>query len=362
MTYDFPPRPVLYPGTDSWKILTAVYIVLSVGIVLAGIWYYVRCLRGRLCHRLTPWLWGGFGVLHLVLALIVFDEPWTNRLRLLPPQLVESRTPLIWILAISVTLHSAIALFSPNPKAATRDGCIAGCIFFIAVTLVLAPVSLRGTLTKSDRCEFGLRRLSQVLSDWKVAHSRFFDCQLENDSKPPRSWRIEAFIEEWTNRDEFYDVALPWNSERNRRLSLELASQYTCPATPESQRQDELGTPFTAWAAPTGNDTAFPGGKGLPPEKFTDGLSNTVLLTEAVGQQIPWIEPRDIEVTTDNVGINQPGSRMYHSPSILSSYHDPEGAHVLRADGSVRFLGKQTDRRILKAMITPAGGESLMKW
>ena len=59
-----------------------------------------------------------------------------------------------------------------------------------------------------------------------------------------------------------------------------------------------------------------------------------------------------------NVGMNLPGRRPYTSPGTWSSFHK-DGAHTLMADGAVRFLNKNTDPQVLKALLTATGGETV---
>jgi hypothetical protein len=42
---------------------------------------------------------------------------------------------------------------------------------------------------------------------------------------------------------------------------------------------------------------------------------------------------------------------------MLSSYHSPGGAHVLRADGRVHFVSDKIDPQVLEAAATATGGE-----
>lgn len=90
---------------------------------------------------------------------------------------------------------------------------------------------------------------------------------------------------------------------------------------------------------------------------FSDGASNTAIVAEACGQQIVWTEPRDIELTDENLGINLPGHKSGQSIGSWSSYHQ-NGAHTVLADGSVRFLSVNTDPRVLRAITTVNGGEN----
>jgi prepilin-type processing-associated H-X9-DG protein len=98
-------------------------------------------------------------------------------------------------------------------------------------------------------------------------------------------------------------------------------------------------------------------GTPLPPEgplalnQITDGQAQTLLVGEACGAGIVWTEPRDIDVSADEIGINRPGPAQDRSGGILSSYH-VGGTTVLMADGRVTFLSDRIDEPTLRALTT----------
>jgi hypothetical protein len=82
---------------------------------------------------------------------------------------------------------------------------------------------------------------------------------------------------------------------------------------------------------------------------ITDGSSETILAGEVNAKFKPWGDPtnwRDL-----SLGINK-SSDGFGSPFTT-------GAHMLHCDGSVRFLSNETDLGVLKAISTPAGGETI---
>ena len=91
---------------------------------------------------------------------------------------------------------------------------------------------------------------------------------------------------------------------------------------------------------------------------MADGTSNTLAVVEATGLNIVWTEPRDSQVSGDNLGINLTGPTPTESSALISAWHRG-GGHVLLADGSVRYLRHDIDPAVLKALTTVNGGESL---
>ena len=88
-----------------------------------------------------------------------------------------------------------------------------------------------------------------------------------------------------------------------------------------------------------------------------DGTTTTLLLVEACGRNIVWTEPRDLDLTPQPV----PGGNKQEPPDLksLMSWHHAGGACVIFADGSGRFLSKNINSKLLKALTTPKGGEDV---
>jgi hypothetical protein len=78
---------------------------------------------------------------------------------------------------------------------------------------------------------------------------------------------------------------------------------------------------------------------------ITDGASNTIMIVEAE-EAVPWTKPD--ELTYD------PKKPL---PKFGGVFKD--GLHVAFADGTVRFIKKETDEKLLRALITRAGGEKV---
>lgn len=150
---------------------------------------------------------------------------------------------------------------------------------------------------------------------------------------------------------EWYHFDEPWDSPFNKGIQQKCPTSYHCPShTSELQ--------FTDYAMLRGPGTV--GGDGLTAisiQDILDGTSNTILVVEACGRKIVWTEPKDIEVTDGSLGVNLPGDQPNRSCGIVSSYHSG-GAHVVMADGSVRFVGEKINKTVLKALTTIHGDEA----
>ena len=85
-------------------------------------------------------------------------------------------------------------------------------------------------------------------------------------------------------------------------------------------------------------------------EQITDGTSNTILLG-TVGERFkPWGHPANVRDPA--LGINR-------SPEGFGGPPGWHGGLFLMCDGSVKFLSDKTDLKIMQALATPAGGETI---
>jgi hypothetical protein len=174
---------------------------------------------------------------------------------------------------------------------------------------------------------------------------------VDKAGKPLLSWRVAIlpYIEEAALYREF-KLDEPWDSKHNEKLLARMPKIYAPtisgkPAIPNS----------TYYQVFTGADTPFNPkairGSGVMsfgaryPASFTDGTSNTILVAEAE-KPVPWTKPDDLVYDAKK------------APPKLGGLF-PEGFHVVLADGSVRFIGRKLDEKMLHAAITPSGGEVL---
>jgi hypothetical protein len=166
------------------------------------------------------------------------------------------------------------------------------------------------------------------------------------DGKPLLSWRVAIlpYIEEDTLYKEFHlDEA--WDSAHNKKLVARMPKAYGLPG----DKIKPAG--HTYYRVFTGSDAAFPSPKGLAGALtlgrrltgFADGTSNTLLVVEA-GEAVPWTKPDELAYDAKKP-----------LPKLGGLFR--EGFHVTVADGSTRFISKKIDEKLLRALITPAGGE-----
>lgn len=205
---------------------------------------------------------------------------------------------------------------------------------------------------RRTQCRNNLTQLGIWFHEYHTRHGQPPPSISRSENDQPISWRVLIMPEVGSGRTVAYDSTKPWNDPANLSLLEQRPASLSCPSAVDHKSN------YTYYAAITGEGTLQPNTGPLSLSEVTDGISNTILLGEAAGLQIPWTEPRDISVDMQPVGINLPGSEPHHSPGWFSSYHEG-GAFFTMADGSVQWFGEKIDPKILKALVTPQGGETV---
>jgi hypothetical protein len=182
----------------------------------------------------------------------------------------------------------------------------------------------------------------------------------EDAGKPPRSWRtkILQYLGRTDLEKQYRDDA-PWDAEPNTTLSHEHDSVWQIP-NGQPARQDQSGRFLTDFGLITGPGTAFPPGGSVSLDEIAqmDGLGQTLMLGECSGLRIVWTEPRDPDVSREQIGIEVLTKPGQTSNQLLSGYFT-DGVVTGFADGAARFLSKNIDPKVLKALTTIDGQEPI---
>ncbi|MEZ5941726.1 MAG: DUF1559 domain-containing protein [Planctomycetaceae bacterium] len=234
-------------------------------------------------------------------------------------------------------------------------------LFALLGIAVLSPFTLALSANsqphgaKLNQCKNNLKQIGLALHNYHDSYESL-PAQLEGD--PPVSWRVAVlpYLDHAPLYNE-YVRSLEWNSGANVAVAMTEVRELTCPSVPPELRQGEY--PYTAYAVPYGSGTSWASHRHFRFDEIKDGTSNTIAVVEACGQQIPWAEPRDVPLLETPIGFNLPGSRPHRSEGLLSSYHPGGGSQVLFGDGRVQHLSPEVDSDILKALLTPNGGEAV---
>ncbi|MCA8991802.1 MAG: DUF1559 domain-containing protein [Planctomycetaceae bacterium] len=232
---------------------------------------------------------------------------------------------------------------------------IVSCLCLGGGYWLLLVVSCPIEAARRSQCKNNLKQIGLALHNYLDTYESF---PAQEDGNPAVSWRVALLpYMDYAPLYNEYDRTLAWNSGTNDGIAKTEIQVLSCPSTPPELRQGDY--PFTAYVVPYGSDTSWAPNQHVHFEDIADGASNTILVAEACGQQIPWAEPRDVPLPETPVGFNLPGNQPNRSEGLLSSYHPGGGSQVLFGDGRVRYLSPAVDPDILNALLTPNGGEAV---
>ena len=88
-------------------------------------------------------------------------------------------------------------------------------------------------------------------------------------------------------------------------------------------------------------------GAGVVDHHISDGTSSTLMFIEvAADKAMPWTQPTDIPITTEDLtsALGEPSERGYRA---------------ILMDGSLIYLKPDITDATLRALISPAGGETV---
>jgi type 1 glutamine amidotransferase len=166
------------------------------------------------------------------------------------------------------------------------------------------------------------------------------------DGKPAHSWRI--LLLEFLDPDllKEYSFKEPWNGPNNRKLADKMPHSYRLAWGPNARGN------LTSYVVLVGPKTAFPGDKVVKLKDITDGWDKTILVAEAEGFNIHWMEPRDWDVEAFPIKISD-----VKKPGFSS--HNRRGPQIALADATIRRLKINAPVEQLIRMSTIAGGEEV---
>jgi hypothetical protein len=220
-----------------------------------------------------------------------------------------------------------------------------GMVAALALLLVPAIAQAREAARRST-CTCNLKQIGIALHNYRDRFGTFPPAYIADEfGRPMHSWRVLLlpYLEGKQVYDQ-YDFNEPWDGPNNRLLADKMPAVYHCPSDDESKPGE------TSYATVVGPETAFPGDDVVRLTDVKDGTENTLVIVEAAGNGIHWMQPRDVPVNVVKAGINK-------APGLGICSRHPQVAIAVFADGSVHALHEIISPEMLRALSTRAGGE-----
>ena len=118
-----------------------------------------------------------------------------------------------------------------------------------------------------------------------------------------------------------YNFNEPWDGPNNRKLESRMPRCYSCPVVRGRQ------APWTTnYFVVVGDQTLFPGPKPLALTDVEKPTSTVVMLVESVGQNVHWMEPKDLAFDSMSFVVND------ESRPSVSSRHPDSRPYICMAD------------------------------
>ncbi len=222
----------------------------------------------------------------------------------------------------------------------------AGYMALLFLSSILEREIGRMALCKNNMKELGLALL--VFHDVNKHFPGYDDP--DNPEYSPCSWRVHL-LPQLQRKDlhERYDRTQPWDSNANVALQEISIDLLHCPTDPNTRNDGHTDTDYVSIVGP---NCVFCDKGSITIDDISDGASNTIMLVESADTGIHWMEPRDLKfedariVEDDSTGS---GIRSYHAGVVMTTF----------CDGSAKGVSKDIDPKLLKALMTVNGGESI---
>jgi len=290
-------------------------------------------------------------------------------------------------------------------------------IIGVLVALLLPAVQSARESARRMQCSNNMRQIGLGLHGFHDTNGCLPAAAITSSTKPPgvkfnvpnnknHGWAIfiYPYIEQKPAFDQ-YKFDSNWYDSANTLVREQYVTTFICPSSPTPRRLDSSTTSSVAWRAAAadygvnngldnaqlfplgvidGNTNTAPNGVMKVDEihrfaQITDGLSNTMWICEDAGRPQLYRANRQrvgtsrasgaSHIDKDNeyithgynaAGTSNPGACPLNctNDNEIYAFH-PSGAMVLMGDGAVRLLSQNTPMRIVAAMITKEGGESV---
>lgn len=230
-------------------------------------------------------------------------------------------------------------------------------LFFVLASIITPSVG-RHRASKGMQTLNGLHQIGIAFTNYATANAG--SLPQSRHGSPGYSWRLELCPQlDRSDIARAYRRDAAWDSLDNEMLTSQWVPVMTSGHRPRPCK-DASGRGYADFGLITGPGTANPSDGPVTLDYISehDGLGQTLLVGECSGLQLIWTEPRDPNVEAQAMKLEAVTGRKPDSNALLSSY-STYGVAALFADGSARQLSYDLDPKVLAAICTVDGDESL---
>jgi prepilin-type processing-associated H-X9-DG protein len=216
--------------------------------------------------------------------------------------------------------------------------------FFSPVFSPFFPARRGRPLTKTRLKHIGLALHSYHDAHQKLPLGGTFDAR----ERGYFGWHVALlpYLDNWGLFNEInFDV--PWDDPKNAALFRLRLFAFQNPHI--QQIEDAQGFSLSHHAA---NSQILGPNRSHRFEDISDGVSNTLFVGEITGEFLPYAQPGN---------WRDPANGINAGPHSFGSTF-PDSANFLMGDGSVRWVSKDIDPTVLRALSTAEGGETIGDW
>jgi hypothetical protein len=235
-----------------------------------------------------------------------------------------------------------------------------------AVAILLPAIQAAREAARRTQSQNNMKQIMLALHNYHDVYRSFPSGTHPNkDLKPDKrlSWLVEILPGlEYQSLHNQINFGKAWDDPANRQAVTTSISVFLNPSSPQQRKGPYPVTNYVGLAGLGADGPTLPvtspkaGCFGYDRvtriRDITDGLSNTAMISEISKDEGSWAaggRPTIRPLTT------QP---YIDGPDGIGGSH-PEGGLIGLADGSVRFFSKNVDPKVMEALVTIQGGESV---